>query len=52
VLAGVVRQTNKEIVNVIRPGSEMLASLQEEFHVMLDARLSPASGTLLNLRLY
>ena len=29
---------NSEIVGVLRPGSEMLASLQQEFHTMLEDR--------------
>lgn len=27
-----------DVVNVLKPGSEMLADLQQEFHTMLDAR--------------
>ena len=37
-LSSVVRPTNKALVNVLQPGSEMLANLQQEFHTMLDAR--------------
>ncbi|KAL8957184.1 MAG: hypothetical protein Q9193_005479 [Seirophora villosa] len=37
-LSGLVRPTNKAIVSVLQPGSEMLANLQQEFHTMLDAR--------------
>lgn len=37
-LSGIVRPTNKSIVSVLQPGSEMLANLQQEFHTMLDAR--------------
>lgn len=38
--SGIVRPTNKPIVSVLQPGSEMLANLQQEFHTMLDARQS------------
>ncbi|KAI9715747.1 MAG: hypothetical protein M1812_005745 [Candelaria pacifica] len=37
-LANVLRKSNPEIVGVLKPGSETLANLQQEFHVMLDAR--------------
>ncbi|KAI9697680.1 MAG: hypothetical protein M1836_004630 [Candelina mexicana] len=37
-LANVLRKSNPEIVGVLQPGSETLAGLQQEFHVMLDAR--------------
>ena len=30
--------TNQPIVGVLKPGSEMLASLQQEFHTMIDDR--------------
>ncbi|KAI4087438.1 MAG: hypothetical protein LQ344_006774 [Seirophora lacunosa] len=35
--SGLVRPTNKAIVSVLQPGSEMLANLQQEFHTMLNA---------------
>jgi hypothetical protein len=37
-LSNVLRKTNVEIVHVLKPGSEMLANLQQEFHTMLDDR--------------
>jgi hypothetical protein len=37
-LSNVLRKTNSEIVQVLKPGSEMLANLQQEFHTMLDNR--------------
>ncbi|KAI9781584.1 MAG: hypothetical protein M1835_004275 [Candelina submexicana] len=37
-LANVLRKSNPEIVGVLKPGSETLGGLQQEFHVMLDAR--------------
>lgn len=37
-LSNVLRKTNTEIVRVLKPGSEMLANLQQEFHTMLDDR--------------
>ena len=37
-LSNVLRRTNSEIVQVLKPGSEMLANLQQEFHTMLDDR--------------
>lgn len=37
-LSSILRKTNKEIIRVLEPGSEMLAALQQEFHTMLDAR--------------
>jgi hypothetical protein len=37
-LSNVLRKTNSEIVQVLKPGSEMLANLQQEFHTMLDDR--------------
>ncbi|KAL9018034.1 MAG: hypothetical protein Q9185_004636 [Variospora sp. 1 TL-2023] len=36
--SSLVRPTNTPIVDVLRPGSEMLANLQQELHSMLDAR--------------
>ncbi|KAL8993023.1 MAG: hypothetical protein Q9169_006653 [Polycauliona sp. 2 TL-2023] len=38
--SSIARPTNKNIVSVLEPGSEMLANLQQEFHTMLDARQS------------
>ncbi|KAJ5835667.1 hypothetical protein N7447_001693 [Penicillium robsamsonii] len=35
-LANVLRTANKEIVQALAPGSEMLANLQQEFHSMLE----------------
>lgn len=35
-LANVLRKANKEIIQVLAPGSEMLAGLQQEFHTMLE----------------
>ncbi|KAJ5903949.1 hypothetical protein N7504_006332 [Penicillium tannophilum] len=35
-LARVLRRTNSEIVQVLEPGSEMLANLQQGFHTMLE----------------
>lgn len=35
-LANVLRAANKEILQVLTPGSEMLANLQQEFHSMLE----------------
>lgn len=37
-LSNLVRKTNKSIVAVLEPGSEMLANLQQEFHTMLEDR--------------
>jgi hypothetical protein len=37
-LSNLLRKTNKEIVAVLEPGSEMLANLQQEFHAMLESR--------------
>lgn len=37
-LCNVLRKTNSEITQVLKPGSEMLANLQEEFHGMLRDR--------------
>jgi hypothetical protein len=37
-LSALLRKTNKEIVAVLKPGSEMLANLQQEFHTMLEDR--------------
>jgi protein SERAC1 len=34
----IVRPTNRPIVDVLRPGSEMLANVQQEFHRLLDQR--------------
>jgi hypothetical protein len=35
-LSNLLRKTNSEIVGVLKPGSEMLAAVQQEFHTMLD----------------
>ena len=37
-LSAVVRRNARELVDVLKPGSEVLAALQQEFHTMLDAR--------------
>lgn len=37
-LSSLLRKTNKDIVAVLEPGSEMLANLQQEFHTMLEDR--------------
>jgi hypothetical protein len=37
-LSNLLRKTNKEIVAVLQPGSEMLAAVQQEFHTMLEDR--------------
>jgi hypothetical protein len=37
-LASVLRRTNKDIVKVLTPGSEMLANLTQDFHTMLEDR--------------
>ena len=37
-LSNILRTTNSDIVQVLKPGSEMLANLQQEFHTMLDDR--------------
>ena len=35
-ISNLLKRTNKEIVRVLEPGSEMLANLQQEFHTMLE----------------
>jgi hypothetical protein len=37
-LCSVLRHTNKNILSVLEPGSEVLANVQQEFHTMLDDR--------------
>jgi protein SERAC1 len=37
-LSNILRKTNTELVQVLKPGSEMLANLQQEFHTMLNDR--------------
>lgn len=37
-LSSLLRKTNKDIIAVLEPGSEMLANLQQEFHTMLEDR--------------
>lgn len=48
-LSSVLRRTNKEIVNVLTPGSEVLANLQQEFHTMLNARRLKSQTTPLKI---
>ncbi|KAI9838418.1 MAG: hypothetical protein M1837_002501 [Sclerophora amabilis] len=36
--ANIFRYTNKDLLRVLEPGSEVLAGLEETFHVMLDKR--------------
>ena len=36
--SNIFRHTNKDLLKVLEPGSEVLAGLQETFHVMLDQR--------------
>lgn len=45
-LSNVLRKTNSEIVQVLKPGSEMLANLQQEFHTMLDDRTKNHKKTM------
>jgi hypothetical protein len=33
-----LRKTNKDILGVLKPGSEMLANLQQEFHTLMEDR--------------
>ena len=35
-LANVLREANREMLKAFTPGSEMLATLQQEFHTMLE----------------
>ena len=37
-ISRIARPTNKALVDVLRPGSEMLANIQQEFHSLLDQR--------------
>jgi len=37
-ISNIFRETNQDLLRVLEPGSEMLAALQQEFHVMLNAR--------------
>lgn len=37
-ISNIVRKSNTEIIGVLKPGSEMLANLQQEFHTMLEKR--------------
>jgi protein SERAC1 len=37
-LSNIVRKSNAEIIGVLKPSSEMLANLQQEFHTMLEKR--------------
>jgi hypothetical protein len=40
------RQTDSQIVQVLKPGSEMLANLEQEFHTMLDDRIRNQKRTM------
>jgi protein SERAC1 len=37
-LTSVLRKTNRNILSVLEPVSEVLANVQQEFHMMLDDR--------------
>jgi len=37
-LSSLLRSTNKRIVAALEPGSEVLVSLQQDFHVMIESR--------------
>lgn len=37
-LSNMLRRSNSDIVAVLRPGSEMLATIQQDFHTMLEDR--------------
>jgi hypothetical protein len=37
-LSSVLRKTNRNILSSLEPGSEVLANVQQEFHLMLDDR--------------
>jgi protein SERAC1 len=45
-LSNVLRKTNSQIVQVLKPGSEMLANLQQEFHTMLIDRTRNQKRTM------
>jgi protein SERAC1 len=45
-LSNVLRKMNSEIVQVLKPGSEMLANLRQEFHAMLDNRTKNHQKTM------
>ena len=45
-LSKALRQTNSQIVQVLKPGSEMLANLEQEFHTMLDDRIRNQKQTM------
>lgn len=47
-LASVLRRTNKDIVKVLTPGSEMLANLTQDFHTMLEGR-SRSHGKIMEI---
>ena len=41
-----MRKTNKEILDVLGPNSEVLANIQGEFHTMLRARANTGEKTI------
>ena len=45
-LSKALRQPNSQIVQVLKPGSEMLANLEQEFHTMLDDRIRNQKQTM------
>jgi len=45
-LSKALRQTNSQIVQALKPGSEMLANLEHEFHTMLDDQIRNQKQTM------
>ena len=45
-LSKALRQPNSQILQVLKPGSEMLANLEQEFHTMLDDRIRNQKQTM------
>ena len=37
-ISTLLKATNREIVEVLKPGSEVLANLQQEFHLLIERR--------------
>jgi len=50
-LSSVLRETNRKILSVLEPESEVLANVQQEFHTMLDDR-SRNRGSLVEIHCF
>jgi hypothetical protein len=45
-LTKLIRRPNKDIIAVLRPGSDMLANIQRDFHSLLRSRINEGNKSI------